>query len=196
MPNFIPRLEWNDISIIGDSVITSPTIINVVSTTSVIVGMIINHANFLGGTYVLSKTSNTVTLSTNATANGATLTFPLFQRFDFNYPSIKQAEPTYLPTEVISESISGVRQVQINNVIKEISLEFKFVTNTLKAELETKFYTTWAMYGKDFRYFESNDVGTSETYSLKNLDFKPTREIPKAGNFLYKIPFTFRRVYL
>ncbi len=196
MANFIPRLEWNDISIVGNTTLNSPIITSVVSTAAVIDGMIINHANFAANSYVVSHTVNTVTISSDATANGATLTLPLFQRLDFDYPSTKQVNPQYLPSESINESISGIRQVQINNIIKKIELEFKFVTNTLRTNLETNWYLSWAVYGNEFRYFESKDVVSSETYALDNLDFKPVREIAKAGNFLYKIPLKFRRVHL
>lgn len=196
MANFIPRIEWNDITVVGDSSIGSPTLTSVVSTSSVIVGMIINHTNFPANSKVLSKTVNSITFDNNATIASTAASFPLFQRLDFDYPSYKQVEPTYEPTEVVSESLSGSRQTQINNIIKKIDAEFRFVTNAIKLRLETEFYTTWAVYGKDFRYYESKDVASYENYALDNLDFKPVREIAKSGNFLYKIPFKFRRIYL
>lgn len=196
MANFIPRIEWNDISIVGNTSIGSAVITSVVSTTNVVEGMIINNAAFPADSYVLSKTVNSVTISNNATANNTAASFNLFQRLDFSYPSYKQVEPTYLPTESVNESLSGFRQVQINNVIKKVELELKFVTNAIKSDYETKFYKTWAMYGKEFRYFESKDEVTFENFSLDDLDFKPVRSIPKAGNFLYNIPLKLRRVYL
>jgi hypothetical protein len=196
MANFIPRLEWNDISIVGNTAIASNVITSVVSTAAVIDGMIINHANFPANSYVLSHTINSITVSVNATANGVAVSLALFQRIDFDYPSSKQVEPQYLPTESISESLGGIRQVQINNILKKIELEFRFVTNTLKLNLENNWFLLWAVYGKEFRYFESKDELSNEVYSLDNFDFKPTREIAKAGNFLYKIAFKFRRVYL
>jgi hypothetical protein len=196
MANFIPRLEWNDISVVGNSAIGSPSLTSVVSTVSVVDGMIINHANFPANSYVISHTVNTILLSANATINGTAATFSLFQRFDFNYPSVKQAEPQYLPTESVSESISGIRQTQINNIIKKIDLEFKFLTNSLKIDLHTNWFLSWAVYGKSFRYFESKDVASSEIYEMDNLDFKPVREIASVGNFLYKLSLKFRRVYL
>ena len=196
MANFIPRLEWNDISIVGDTATGNATITSVVSTASVIEGMIISHAAFPADSYVISKTVNSVTINNNATANNTADTLNLFQRLDFSYPSYKQVEPTYLPTESINESLSGFRQVQINNVIKKVELELRFVTSIIKQDYETKFYKAWAMYGKEFRYYESKDVASYENFSLDDLDFKPVRSIPKAGNFLYNIPLKLRRIYL
>jgi hypothetical protein len=135
-------------------------------------------------------------MSANATANGVAITIPFFERFDFTYPSVKQARPEYLPTEQVSESIGGIRQTQLNNIIKKITLEFKFIPKAKIDILETDFYLAWAVNAKNFRYFESYEEPGYEEYALDNLDFKPTREIPKAGDFLYKITFKLRRVYL
>lgn len=116
--------------------------------------------------------------------------------FTFKYPSTKQAEPQYLPTEQISESVGGSRQVQINNILKKITVEFEFLTKTEIDNLKTNFYLAWAVYGKTFSYYESSDVSSFEDYELDNLDWKPVRQFPSEGDFKYKIELKFRRVYL
>lgn len=197
MANFIPRLEFNDISIVGTTSVGSAVITAVPSTALVVVGMIINHANFPANSYVLSKGASTVTISANATIASVLATLPLFERFDFVYPSDTQkGEPVYMPTEVISDSINGTRQVQINNIISKIDLEFKFLSKERKEALRDRWYLTWAYLGKAFRYYESKDVNTYVEYELDSLDFNPKRDFPKLGDFLYKISLKFRRVYL
>lgn len=116
--------------------------------------------------------------------------------YTFKYPSTKQAAPTFLPTEAISESIGGHRQVQINNIVKKVALEFKFIPKADLDILENDFFLSWAVLGKTFKYFESSDEYVFEEYELDSYDWKPVREIPKEGNFLYKITLNFRRVYL
>jgi hypothetical protein len=195
MASFIPRFEWNDVSVVGDTTSGNPTITGISSTENIIEGMIVDHADFPADAYVVSKTGTTITMSANATATTADTTVDFFQRFTFTYPSVKQARPEYLPSEQVSESIGGGRQVQINNIIKKISLEFKFLTAAQLDDLEENWYLAWAVYGYTFRYFESYE-STSEEYELDVYDFKPTREIPKEGDFLHKVGLKFRRVYL
>lgn len=197
MASFIPRLEWNDVSVVGNTTSGNPTIVSIPSTTLIKVNMIINHANFPAGAYVLSKTSTTLTMSANATVTATAATLPLFERFDFTYPSdAKNIRPQYYPSEQISESIGGTRQVQINNIIKKVALDFKFIPKAKIDILEADFYLAWAVYGKSFRYFQSYEVNSSEDYELDAFDFKAFPEIPKQGDFLYKIAFKFRRVHL
>lgn len=196
MANFIPRLEWNFKTLNGSITNGSNSITGIASTTGVVTGMLITHASFPAGTTVSIVGANSLTLSVNATASAAASNFTLFERFDFTYPSSKQAAPKYKPTESISESVSGKRQIQINNIIKKLELEFRFLTSTQVETLEARFYETWAVLGKAFRYYESKDVNTYENYELDSLDFDPTRAFPKAQNFLYTLPLKFRRIYL
>lgn len=194
MANHIPRFEFNDISIVGDTTNLSPVITDVVSTSEVFEGMIIDSANFPVDSYVISKTVDTVTISAPATADTSAGTLDLFERVDFQYPSTKLARPTYVPTEQISESIGGNRQIQINNMIKKVDLKFEFMTPEFTDLLEARWYLTWALYGKAFRYFESKDETPFENYELEILDWKPVRSFPKSGNFLHSIQLKFRRV--
>lgn len=196
MASFIPRLEWNDVSAVGDTTSGNPAITSVPSTTNIKVGMIVNHASFPADAYVLSKTVSTITLSANASATTTGVTYPFFERFDFSYPSTKNPSPEYLPTEQIGESISGVRQVQVNNIIKKVSLDFKFIPKAKIDILTADWYLAWAVYGKTFRYYQSLEVSSYENYEMDSLDFKPLQEIPKEGDFLYKLPLKFRRVFL
>lgn len=196
MANFVPRLEWNDLSVVGDITSASAVITGVASTANIYEGMILNNANFAANSYVVSKTVNSITMSNPASMSINDITLNFFERLDFDYPSSKQGEPTYQPNETISESLSGIRQVQVNSIIKKIDIEMRFVTPTLKNKLETRFYLPWAIYGKAFRYYESKDEIAYENYELEVVDFKPIREIPKQGNFLFKIPFKLRRVYV
>lgn len=195
MANFIPRLEWNDITIQGAATLDSEVITLVTNTTKVKVGMVIDHPVFPPDTYVISKTSNTVTASNKAGATSAGIVFDLFERLDFIYPSVKSAEPFYDPTQTITDSVAGVRQVITNNVIVKVDLEFRFLTNELKEKIRDNWYLPWALYGNSFRYFESKDEAGYHEYELDNFDFKPVRDFPDgSGNFRYKYPLKLRRV--
>lgn len=196
MANFLPRFEWNDKTVTCDILEGASVFTNVLDTSAIIVGMFTDHAIFPANTKVLSKTSTTITMSANCTVGATGIPVIFYERFDFVLPSEKQCEPVLMPTEQVSTALSGATQTMILNVIEEVELSFKFITKAEIDILKTRFYYLWAMYGKNFRYYESSDEVDFVTTALKKLDWKPTREISKGGNFLYKLPFHFRRVAL
>lgn len=196
MASYIPRLEWNERTINGDSTNASAVISGISDTTNIKVGMVIDAAAFPADTTVLSKTVNSVTLSANATSTLADHDFDFFERFTFPYPSLDNVRPEYLPTEQISESVGGVRQTQINNIIKKVTFNFTFIPKASLDSLETNFYLAWAVFGYSFRYYQSYEIDISEDYELDNYDWKPVNAIPSQGDFLMKLALKFRRVYL
>lgn len=197
--NFIPRLEWNDISIVGSVTSGSAVITSVASTALVKEGMVIDSPYFDDGTRVVSKTVNTVTMDAVSNSSVADQTHDLFHRINFTFPSVKQAEPTYTPNQTVSESQGGVRQVQTNFIAKGVDLEFKMIPVDVMNQLRERFYLGWAAYGNSFRYFESLDEAEFEEFELDRRDFIPQRHIPKRdvvndGHFLYSLELKFRRV--
>jgi len=196
---------WYRCSVTATAAVTSATSINVFIVNGGsssysgdgVSGLHIDSSQFeIVGATGENVTSYILTTTAAATRAASTSVIDFLTLFDFNYPSIKQARAEFLPTEQISESVGGIRQVQINNIIKKVNLEFKFLPLASLTELEEDFFLAWAVYGKSFRYYESFDEDSYEEYEMDSLDFKPIREIPKAGDFLYKIALKFRRVYL
>lgn len=194
MATFIPKLEWNHISLVGNTSSGSPTVSAIASTTNVVVGMFIDHANFPAGTTVLSKTSNSITASANATASTTGATLALCERLEFQYPATVNDGEKISPNVNLSKSVAGVRQAQVNHLEAKLGLEFKFLTPAELTKLRDRWYLSWAVYYKEFRFYESKEIGAYVTYELDNDDFTPDRAIPKAGDFLYKIKLSFRRV--
>lgn len=197
--NFIPRLEWNDQTITGDTTSGSNVITSVVSTADVKEDMTVDHASFPAGTKVVSFTVNSITTDQDAVSSLTGVAIPLLFRLDFDYPSTVQGEPTYRPNNTVSESQGGVRQVQTDSIIKLVALEFNFVSTAIMNVYRDKFYLDWAVFGYEFRYFESKDETTSEVMELDVLEFNPQRTVPRprdGGAFLYKVPMTLRRIYL
>lgn len=195
MAHILPRLEWNFIEVTGTITEGSNIITDMSSVVGLLPGMYVEMDGFTSGATIGMTDAfySTISLSIPSDAEGVfTRTFSARFRLDFPYPSVKQVAPEYIATEKISESVGGVRQVQLNNIIKKVSMEFKFLPQALIYELENNFYLSWAVYGKKFRYIEVTD----EEYELDSFDFRPVREIPKDGDYLYRLPLKFRRVYL
>jgi hypothetical protein len=194
--NYIPKLEWNFISVVGNTSTGSPIITNISSTTSVIAGMVVSSSAFAAGTTVLSKTSNTITLSANASGNNTALTNTLFEQIVFEYPCEKKPNEKYDVNNTVSASISGIRQVQLNHIAATFDLTFKFITRAVFTKFFERFYLAHAALGNTFRFYESKDETSFLVYELDTYDFTPEREVAKAGDFLFKYKVKFRRLVL
>ncbi len=195
MASFVPKLEWNEITVLGDITSGSPVITAMPSVGNVIVGMRIDHPGFSSDAVVLSKTSNSVTMDQNALSSwgpATTITFTEFVIMDYPCP-IDTVESTKAVNQ-ISSSISGVRQIQTNYLEAKIDQEYRNLTPAKFALLEDRFFKAWAVYGRDFKLFESYEVASYRTYELDTMDFDPARVFPKNNDFLSKVKFRFRRV--
>lgn len=193
MKNSVSRFEWRFLELELETTIGSATS-EVLSGVGFDVGMIIDCVDFPQDTEILNVAGNILTLSNEALNTSASIAATAFERFDFTYPSVKQAEPVLKSNETVSESVAGKRQVQTNSIIEITDLNFTFLTTTQKNILKEKFYLSWAVYGKEFRYYEHKSEAEYVICSLNTFDFRPVRTIPKNNDFLYTVPFSFRRV--
>lgn len=195
MPSFVPRLEWNDVEVIGDTTSGSPIITNVIDTTEIVEGMTIDHADFPADAVVLSKTVDTITVDADAIGTSAVETFDLFERLTMDYPCpTEEGEEQFKASTQVSSSVSGLQQVQTNFIEGLLVQEYRNLTPTKFNILKYRFFATWAAFGKEFRSFESYEAPTFKTYELDLYDFNPKRAFPKSDDFLYKVSLKFRRV--
>lgn len=198
MTNYIPRLEWNFIEKTGDLDLGGNVLSNIVDASLIQEGMVVTGSGIPDDTTVVSVNVGTeeVTISKAGTASTADETYTFRERLDFDYPPEKDNGEQYETNEVVSESVSGIRQTQVNAIIAKRPIKFAFISKTIRDRLMDDFYLAWAIYGKDFRFYEHKSEASYKTYHMDKLDFKQEREIPKQDDFLYSHPFTFRRVVL
>lgn len=195
MPTFVPRLEWNDIEITGTLTNGSPVITAVADTSEILVGMSIVHGSVPSAAVVLSKTVNSITMDMNATGSAVADFIDFCERLDFDNPTKMDDGEKVTTSGTTSESISGIRQNQVNFIQAKADYEFRWMTPSIKTTLLERWYLSWTAFGKEFRYFPSKeDTATFKTYEIDQSDLDPVPAIPKQGDFLYNVRVKFRRV--
>jgi len=112
----------------------------------------------------------------------------------FDYPP-KEIDPeATILNRKVTESISGVRATQLNNVEGVRKLKFSFISENLRASLES-FVQTFAAYGKAFKYFEDKNALTYKTYELDQEKFVPKIITSVGANaYIYEFDLQLRRV--
>jgi hypothetical protein len=188
----IPAIEWDKKTTDGISSIGSNVITGISSTIDVIVGMSVYSAAFPYNTRVLSKTVDSITLSSNATA--VETAFEFYRRYDFEYPPKRDDGEQVKASQTRVKSLSGRVQTVTNHLEATRSLSFSFVNKTDRDLLRDSFYFQWAILGKEFRYFEDQDINAILNYENDTSDYKQKREVKKHPDYLYQLDFTFRRV--
>lgn len=189
----IPALEWDEKTITGTSSVGSPTISSVPDTTSIFQGQVIDDASFSYPTLVVSKTSNSITLNKNATAN-KTGSFSFFNRFEFQYPAKRDQGEQLRANQTRTLSLSGVQQTITNYIDARRTLTFSFLTQTENTTLRDSFYTQWALLGKSFRYYNDKAINSKVVYFNNNEEYRQERIVKKHPDYLYEVDFSFRRV--
>jgi hypothetical protein len=194
MSLLIPAIEWGDFTLVGDTTSGNAIITNVANTSSVVAGMKVTGTGIPSGAEVVSKTSNSITINLNASANGTAVTLTLFRRFEFTYPPREDSEDDIRAQVRRVKSLSGIEQTQTEFVEAIRNLTFDFITSSDRDTLLNEFMLKWAIIGKPFRYFDDKAVSTSKVYTNDRFDFDQNRTVKKHPSFLYRIPFRFRRV--
>lgn len=192
MALWIPRLEWDDQIVTATRTALSPILSSISSTTEINVGMIATGTGIPTGATVISKTVNSVTLNVDATLSG-TSSVTFFERYDFEFPPVKDTEEVWKPKNTVSESLSGLVQVSTQFLEAIRDLEFWFINSTDSAKLRDNFYL-FAYRGNSFRYYPDQDVNSYEDMELNGFTYSQNRQVKKHPNFLYSIRFSFRRV--
>ena len=116
--------------------------------------------------------------------------------FDFPPAGADFKGESYKTVGTITTSKSGIQQTVIDYIEKTNSINFSFVSETVKAQLET-FLETHALSGKEFDfYFDKADNATKVTVKLDKGGLNPKFKIitRKGNGFIYKITLKFRRV--
>lgn len=189
----IPRLEWNYITKIGNTTNGSNTITGVSSTSDLSAGMIVSGPGIPLNSTITALTSNTITISSQATATASGISTSIFNRFDFRFPPSKDSDNQLDPQEKVTISLSGKRQVQVDFIEEKRAMTYDFLTEAEYLTLRNSFYVPWAVYGKEFNYYPDQADYLCYTYSLSDFKFSPRRQIKKHPSFLYQLSLTFRR---
>jgi hypothetical protein len=190
----IPKIEWNPLAKTGDTTSGDPNVSDIASTTDIIVGMFVTGPGIPADTTVLSKGANSIVLSSNATATAGDAALSFIQRFEFEYPPTKDSDNQIDPSEKVTTSLSGARQVQIDYLEEKRDLEFSFLTSEEHLELRNLFYIPWAVLGYEFKYFPDKADTAFETYELADMKFAPKRQVKKHPSFLYGLAIKMRRI--
>lgn len=193
--NFIPKIQWLNTSVVGDTTISNATITNIPSTADVQVGMYATGSGIPAGATVLSKTATTVTLSANATATATGVTVSFFFEFTFTYPPVIDPYGRNT-TAVVQEDVSlaGIRQVAYLHSIEVRAITYRFLSSSDITSLKN-FFDTHAKLALPFRYFTHATESAYTEYELATFAFEPAPILPKSGDFLYELSWSFRRVY-
>ncbi len=113
----------------------------------------------------------------------------------FNYPpSQGQKRDAISIVSKDSESLSGVRQTQVNYFERNKKLKFRFLSEDDVDDLET-FIVGHAGKGKAFKYFEDKNSADYIAYELdmKKFDPKPITAVG-VDIYIYEVDLVFRRV--
>ena len=94
-----------------------------------------------------------------------------------------------------NRSSNGNTQVTVNYIENVSSLEFTFITEAIKLQLDT-FFSTWALHGKSFNYYEDKNNPTFKTVTLTSRTFKPEILFPSnvLGEYYYKFKMGIKNV--
>ena len=116
-------------------------------------------------------------------------------QFDYPPRGMDFEGKTYKFVQKVSEANNGGYQTSDNYTEDERNLEFRQVSATILAELQT-FYLTHAGKGKPFDYYIHSDEVTFDTLKLskRSRRFKPQRTgWNSAGLFTYKFKIKMRQ---
>lgn len=193
MGHAIPKIHYNQLSIIGTTTSGSSILTGALSTVGLFAGMLIEGPGIPAEATILSFTDTTITISANATASGTSQTFSAYKKIEFDYPPIETTGERLNPQERRSVSLSGVTQVSVDHIEASRALTFSFLSDSKFQEL-LNFFQTWAVYGESFDYYDDRATSTFATYELKNLDFSPVKIAPKGVSYIWAVPLQMRRV--
>jgi hypothetical protein len=189
----IPAIEFDEKVVTGTRTISSEVISSIADTSLISIGQIVYGAGVPYGSRVVSKTSNSVTLSNAATASGTSL-LSFFTRFEFRYPASTDEGEQIKADQSVTRSLTGITQTLTNYIDAERNLTFGFITKAEKDFLIDDFFIGWALFGKSFRYFDDKEINSIKTYENASETANIVRQVKKHPDFLYEIEFNFRRV--
>jgi hypothetical protein len=112
----------------------------------------------------------------------------------FTYPPTEPDPERRVLNRKTTESLSGMRSVNLSNVEAIRKLKFRFITEAQKTSLET-FIETFAAYGKAFRYYDDKNSSSYKTYEFDQEKFEPKMITAVGPNaYIYEFDIQLRRV--
>lgn len=186
--NEIPKIQWKNITIAGETTNGSNVITNLASIVGLEVGMIVDHPDFPEGTVIDVVGGGTVDVSEDSTGDTVG-PIDFYFEFVFTYPPIKDAGDELNPKGTKKTAFSGATQFNLKYIEIMRMLNFDFLT---KDEIDALriFYNTHASLLDEFRYFEDKDVVDFVAVELSDPKFKPK----KTTQTLSKLRIKTRRV--
>lgn len=194
MPHNIPKIQYKNVTITGTTAITLFTITALADTSALVAGMVAVGAGIPVGAKIVTIDSATqVTLDLASTAS-ASVPIEFYVEIVFTYPPIEPKGEKLDAIERTSTSISGIKQVSVDNIEASRSLNFSFLTEAQKTLLET-FFTSHGAYGRAFHYFDDQTSIVYIDYELRDFKFDPKKITAKTANvYVWEVGMTFRRV--
>lgn len=195
MPFNIPKLQYKNISLNGNTTNSSAVITSITDTSNLEVNMFVTGTGIPSQTKILSIDSATqITLDKNATATNVGTSLSFGFEIEFDYPPVEPSGEVLDAKERISVSISGVRQVSVDFIEARRKLKFSFLTETIKQKVDT-FMQSHGLLGKEFRYFDDKTSITYQTFEINSLKYEPKKIAPKGVDvYVWEFSTEFRRV--
>lgn len=192
----IPRIQYKNLLITGDTTSGSDTITNIADTTELQAGMFIRGVGIPSGAVIdiVSATSVTLLGGVQATITDTGVLISVGFEILFDYPPKELLGEILEPNNTVSESLSGIRQVSTNYIEGKRDLIFSFLSNSIYLLLKT-FIESHALYGKSFRYYEEKTYNDYLDYELNDFKINPKKITSKGENvYIWEVQLKFRRV--
>lgn len=158
------------------------------------VGMVVKAVGVPAKTTILSKTTNSFTMSANAAATTTDLSFEVAHVVEFIFPPKEPKGEKKTTSANTSESLSGLKQISVNYIEGFRTLTFSFLSEDLKNSLET-FLDNWGMLGQTFRYYDNKESLLYKNYEIESLKYDPRKIAPKGLDiYVWEIALEFRRL--
>ncbi len=194
MAHNVPKIQYKNYSYNGTTAIASNIITAIADTSFIEAGMFVRGTGVPTGATVVSKTSSTVTFSGTAAAANGTVSIDYGFEIVFDYPPIESNGAQLDPKETVTTSLSGVKQVIVDYIEEFRSLNFSFLSESIKTKMDT-FARYWFCLGKTFRYFDDKTSVSYIEYEAKDFKYLPVKIAPKGENiYVWKIALAFRRI--
>lgn len=195
MANYIPKIQYRNITTSATVTAGSATLTNILAPSTLLAGMIISCPNISAGTTLtyVDTELGTATMSQAASSGGTGVSMEFYFEIPFTYPPEGMPSEDSQATRTVTPSLSGVVQTVLNFIEVKFSGTFKLITQSTVDLLQT-FYENHAAIGSTFRYYESSDVATYVEYTYDQDGFTPERQTWTGTAFTYSVDMSFRRV--
>lgn len=192
----IPKLQFKNGATTGATTNGSGTLDGVADTSEIEVGMFVRGTGIPTGAAVESVTTTTITLASGvlATATAASVDLVFGFEIEFDFPP-KEPKGESLETKAsTSESLSGLRQVSVNNIEGNRDVIFSFLSPALYTLVDT-WLKTDGLLGNVFRYFEDKTLSSYVEYEIDSFKVTPKKLAPRGEDtYVWEVPLRFRRI--